>query len=67
MLPRAVTARVCLNVAPCAAAVIALMAYARYRGVNLSALGIGVDFLQVPCPLGVSEAPPRHTAMHPPV
>jgi hypothetical protein len=32
----------------CAAGtVIALMAYARHKGVNLSVLGIGVDFLQV--------------------
>jgi hypothetical protein len=32
----------------CAAGtVIALMAFARHKGVNLSVLGIGVDFLQV--------------------
>jgi hypothetical protein len=30
-----------------AGTVIALMAFARHKGVNLSVLGIGVDFLQV--------------------
>jgi hypothetical protein len=32
-----------------AGTVIALMAFARHKGVNLSVLGIGVDFLQVGC------------------
>ncbi len=28
---------------------VGLMAFARYKGVNLSVLGIGIDFLQVGC------------------
>ncbi len=45
-----VCASLCLSCA--AAVVVAVLGFARHKGVNLSVLGIGVDFLQVcvyPC------------------
>ncbi len=37
----------CVVLCDTAGTAIALMAFARHKGVNLSVLGIGVDFLQV--------------------
>jgi hypothetical protein len=53
-LPCAHSWTLCARPTPCmvldaAGTVIALMAFARHKGVNLSVLGIGVDFLQVRC------------------